>query len=110
MKAIAHREVTWWVWSLGSSNNSWTTRSSLKSLLLRPDVSRLIFYFSYNLSPMIGLQILKKICPHTQLARSMEASTRLASPALSLDVNSAVSSVRTRRQILGMARANSAIC
>jgi hypothetical protein len=70
-KAIMHREVTWWVWSLGSSNNLWTTRHSLESLLLCPDLSRLVFDLSYNLSLMIGLQ--KKVCPRMQLARSMEA-------------------------------------
>jgi hypothetical protein len=52
-KAIAHREVNWWVWSLGS----------LESLLLCANLSRLVFDLSLvqdNLSPMIGLQILKK--------------------------------------------------
>jgi hypothetical protein len=44
-KVIAHREVIWWVWSLGSSNNSWTTRRSLESLLLHPDLSRFVFDF-----------------------------------------------------------------
>ncbi len=65
-KAIAHREVTWWVWSLGSSNNSWTTGRSFESLLLRTDLSRLILN-NLKLSPMIGLQIF--LCPHTQLAQ-----------------------------------------
>jgi hypothetical protein len=44
-KAITHREVTWWMWSLGSSNNSWTTRRSLESLLLRTMQARFRFLF-----------------------------------------------------------------
>jgi hypothetical protein len=62
-KAITHREVTWWVWSLGSSNNSWMTHRSLESLLLS---TRLVFDFSFSLLPMIGVQIfLNKLCPRT---------------------------------------------
>jgi hypothetical protein len=71
-KAIAHRESTWWVWSLGSSNNSWTTCRSLESLLLR---TRLVFDFSFSLLPMIGVQIfLNKLCPRTQRRKQYSCS------------------------------------
>jgi hypothetical protein len=66
-KVIAHRAVTWWVWSLGSSNNSWTTRRSLESLLLR---TRLVFEFSFSLLPMTGVQIFLN-SPRTLLTRSI---------------------------------------
>jgi hypothetical protein len=85
-----HSELTWWVWSLGSStyrlgNYSWTTRHSLESLLLRTDLSRVIFDFVQdNLSLMSGAQIFFK---NYALVRSCSdgSGTRVAnhSPSMS---------------------------
>jgi hypothetical protein len=99
-----NHEITWWVWSLGSSN-SWTTCRSLESRLLCTDLSRLVFDFSYNLLPMIGLQIRKNYALIRSLLDRWKQYS--CSKPLLLDVNNVV---RTYRQIQGVARSISAIC
>jgi hypothetical protein len=94
-KEISHivKYITWWVWSLGSSNNLWTTRRSLESLLLHTDLSAYwsikarFLVFLINLLPMVGLQIfLKKYAlVRTHVAFSIDgSSTRVASHSHSM--------------------------